>query len=685
MKKTISILLALVMILSSVAAFADDVTSQAMENVLISVKSKVDIPAEFTEFSPYAYEENDRTYYTFSWQKEDGGAYIEVSCDGEGRINRYYFYDNSLKSERKLTSLSKDDIIKFAENFLKKAVPEAFVDENDLFVYDEESWFVSNNTYRLNFTRQNNGYYVKNNYADFRIVIYDDVIYVRNMNVQYNYDAEFVSGSSTVEPEEFYKEAFPVEVIYKDVYTYNGNDEDENKTALVYRNKDSEAGYISAATGAVITEDDEISYGDGGSGGAVTEDAAANIKSRLTEQELKELANVEGLISKDEADKILRSLPSTDIDSDMKISSYDITQRDKEYFINLRYETKEDDDYKYLSATLKGMTGKVISLYSGGRYDYEKAELTDAQKETASKKVDEFLKAVAEEEYAQCKEQSENTYSNSVSKDYDRYVNGIRYINDGITVTYDAKSGKITSYRLDFETDKVFDDPSNIISSEKAYDSLLEIAPLKLVWIKSEGKYVLCYTLSEYGILIDSFTGKEYVENTYTEQQSYEYSDIKGHWAEEKINKLAEIQIGLEGDKFNPDAPITQYDLLRLFAAGIHYQDYLTYPSDMLYENFIYDGILTEEEKNPDGQVLREDAFVYMVRLDGLEKVAKLSDIFKVEYADGHLLSEGKIGYPAILTGMNVICGNGGYLKPKTPITRAEAAVMVYNYMINVN
>ena len=105
----------------------------------------------------------------------------------------------------------------------------------------------------------------------------------------------------------------------------------------------------------------------------------------------------------------------------------------------------------------------------------------------------------------------------------------------------------------------------------------------------------------------------------------------------------------------------------------------------MLYENFIYDGILAEEEKNPDGQVLREDAFVYMVRLDGLDKVAKLSNIFKVEYADGNLLSEGKIGYPAILTGMNIICGNGGYLKPKTPITRAEAAVMVYNYMINEN
>ena len=101
-----------------------------------------------------------------------------------------------------------------------------------------------------------------------------------------------------------------------------------------------------------------------------------------------------------------------------------------------------------------------------------------------------------------------------------------------------------------------------------------------------------------------------------------------------------------------------------------------------MYENFIYDGILTEAEKNPEGQVRREDAFVYMVRLDGLDKVAKLQDIFKVEYADGNLISKGKIGYPAILTGMKVICGSGGKVRPQDEITRAEAAVMVYNYMI---
>ena len=46
-----------------------------------------------------------------------------------------------------------------------------------------------------------------------------------------------------------------------------------------------------------------------------------------------------------------------------------------------------------------------------------------------------------------------------------------------------------------------------------------------------------------------------------------------------------------------------------------------------------------------------------------------------------YLYKKEKTGYAAILTGMNIICGNGGNLRPKDNITRAEAAVMLYNYM----
>ncbi len=673
MKKIISILLTCVMIVTSALVFGDGTTSEAMERVLIAVKTKVDVPERFSEFSPYSFEQDGKLTYEFKWSTEDGREYISVSCDEKGRICRYYSNDNSVRSENTLTTLSKEDILSFADGFLKKAVPEAYASENDCLVFDV--WSVNGNSYRINYNRICRDRQVKNDNALVRIYVCDDVPYVKGLDVSYNYDGEFSSETPLEDWDGKYQEAFPLELIYRDVY----NDEDKNKTVLLYRIKDNDAGFLSAIDYSVVTEDEsnELYYGTAG-GGEMKNEAATD--TVLRDEEIKELANIEGLISKKDADEILKALPYVALDGNMEMSSYSINQRDKEYVINIRYNAKEKAGNKYLSAALNAKTGKVLSLYSNS--DYENLELTDVQKKTAEKRIEEFVKKAAVDEFLQCKEQKENSFGYEYSKNYDRYVNDIRYIDDGIDVTYNVKTGKITSYRLDFDDKNNFDKAESIVNAEDAYNALLETAPVRKIWVMSGGIYIPCWTLGRQAVEIDAFTGEEYSKSVNTTQE-YAYSDIEGHWAKEKIQKLAEFQIGFEGEKFYPDAPIAQYDILRIFAAGIHYKDYLTYPKDMLYENFIYDGILTEEEKNPDGQVLREDAFVYMVRIDGLDKVAKLSDIFNVEYADQNMLSEGKIGYPAILTGMNIICGNGGYLKPKAPITRAEAAVMVYNYLIN--
>ena len=91
--------------------------------------------------------------------------------------------------------------------------------------------------------------------------------------------------------------------------------------------------------------------------------------------------------------------------------------------------------------------------------------------------------------------------------------------------------------------------------------------------------------------------------------------------------------------------------------------------------------MLNKDERNDAAAVSREQAFVYMIRLAGYEKVAALSDIYKVSYADGDQLSDGLIGYAAILSGMGIVAGDGGNLRPKDSMTRAEAAMMLYRYM----
>lgn len=682
MKKIISMILAVVLLLSGITVFADSTASNEMKDALTVVKQKIDIPKELTEFIPYASQQNGETGYSFLWQTSDGNAHIEISADDEGRIIQYYAYDNSLKSDKKLTVLSKADIIGFAESFLKKIAPETFENDNDKLVYDEDSWYVNNLSYQLTFRRFRDGVEVKDNNASINIRVYDDKAYIRSAHIGFNHKAQFEPVPETVEGyTDMYKAAFPVELIYLDEYSvYGAKSGEKAQTALVYRYKDNKAGYILADSGEIAEEDkgDEIYFRSAGSE-AVMDTANLNArKETLTEQEIRELDMVEGVISKGDIEEILKKLPYIDFDSTLKTGYYNINKDNEKYRVSVSYE---NDDKRYLSVTADGATGEILNIYNRAYHEVRNdAEITEAQKVDANKKIDEFLKVTADEKLNEFKEQGSYNSGWDVTRNFDRIVNGIRYINDGITVEFDSQANRITSYRLDYE-DKKFEEPDGSIDSAAAYDSIMSIAPLKKIYILTDGTYKVCFTALDI-IMLDAFTGEKYYAGADEETAEFKYSDIEDHWAQEKINKLAEIQIGFKDEKFNPDTPVAQYDLLRLFGAGIRYKSYLNIEQDLLYQELIEEGILTEDDKNPDAEVKREDAFVYMIRLGGMEGVAKLSNIFKVEYADQNLITDGKIGYPAILTGMGVICGDGGYLRPTEPLTRAEAAVMLYNYMI---
>lgn len=686
MKKMISLLLALVMVASCCGVCADSNSAQSMEKVLVAVKAKIDVPAELTEFNPYSGEHNGKVSYNFGWSDEKNTQNLDITCDSDGRISSYYYYHDAMRNNQKITNLTKADIISYADDFIKKALPEAF-GTDDVLVFDEQSWDVTNNSnYSLTYKRTKNGIEVKDNYAFVTVAVFNELPCVRRLSVNYNYDAEFEQPAQEFENyTNAYMEAFPLELIYRDKYAYQPKNDEEkkNETVLVYRHKDNEMGYILVSDGKVVTEDVAEDGDYIFSAGAGMESANDSmLKNELTDKELQELDKIEGLISKEDAEKALKKLPFVKLDNTMEFGGYNLDVRDGKYYLTVNYKSKQKDGQRSISAEFDAKTCKLLNLYNRTNFT-EATDLKDAQKKSAATAIDKFLKSVAPDEYKNCKEYTESVYGTKVTKSFDRQVNGVRYIDDGISVQYDAKSGMVTNYRLDYNEEKVFADSTNVVSPYMAYKCILGLAPVKKVYMKTGGTYKQCYTLSRHGVQVDAFTGEEYKEDNGITENEYNYTDIEGHWAEEKIKKLAEVQIGLDGDKFYPDAPISQYDLLKLFAAGIRGKSYLNYDEDNFYYAIEYEGILSKAERKPKAQVLREDAFVYMVRFDGLEKVAKLSSIFKVEYADGHLLTEGKVGYPAILTGMNIICGDGGYLRPKDAITRAEAATMLYNFLTN--
>lgn len=684
MKKILCLLVVFSLFMCCFPAFADEATSKEMEEVLIAVKQRIDIPEEYTEFTTYSNVYNGDTSYSFMWSDKDYEKSIEVSADGDGNIVRYYAYNRQLKNTKKLTKLSKTDIIAFGEEFLKGIAPKAFEMDNDELVYDEKSWSVNNASYQFRFTRFRDGIEVKNNNASVTVMVYDDVPFIRSADVFVDYDAVFETVPEEIENyEAIYREAFPAELIYMDRgYNYITG-EDEEKVELLYRYKNNEAGYILAESGEVVTEDSMELYGNASAtGGVMMESAAdmANQKNMLTEAEIKELKEIEGLISQKDAEANLKKLPYLKFDETMKNIHFGVNRFEDLYRISASYE---DGQGRYLSVTFDGKTGEVLNLYNGKGYEAKTVSEKDlAVKQTKAKgKIDEFLETVAKEKIESFNEQNCNTSEIAVSKEFERFVNGIRYVDDRISVAFDLQNEMITRYSIDY-TEKEFPSPETTIDPASAYDSILRIAPLKRLYLKSDGKYKVCFTASD-RILIEAFTGERYLNNfDVNNSLGEDFALLSNHWAAEKVNKLAEIQIGFRDDEFSPDTEITQCDLLRMFCAGMIHKRYLDYSPQMLHDECVdvYE-LLPEEEWNPGGFVKRQQAFEIMIRLAGLEDVAKLKDIFKVEYEDSNLIKNEEIGYPAILTGMGVICGDGGKVRPQDAITRAETAVMLYNYL----
>ena len=219
MKKWISLLLMFVLLLSSFSVFAATEDSAKMQEVLLKVKEKITIPVELTEFSGSVSEYNKKISYYFDWTSPDYEKSISVSCDEQGRITSYYQNINKV-SDKRLSGIPKAELIAFAESFLRTTIPEAFISETDLLVYDEESYYASGNlSYHLEFVRRKDDVKVKDNYVNVYLSVVDGEIQVRNMELSFDYDAEFSAPQEDVENyQEKYQELFPAELIYRDEY-----------------------------------------------------------------------------------------------------------------------------------------------------------------------------------------------------------------------------------------------------------------------------------------------------------------------------------------------------------------------------------------------------------------------------------------------------------------------------------
>jgi len=183
------------------------------------------------------------------------------------------------------------------------------------------------------------------------------------------------------------------------------------------------------------------------------------------------------------------------------------------------------------------------------------------------------------------------------------------------------------------------------------------------------------------------------------------FSDVpRQHWAYEAINEMADKGIikGYSDGTFRPNNRITRAEFAKIMiaAAGIKLPD----DADDVKQTFKdvdrddWEFLYVELAKNyltgykvgssyyykPDEAAVREDIAVALVRLMGYDRTKKANLSTLNKFRDDYRISKALRPYIAIAVDTNLIKGfNDGTFRPLSPITRAEAALLLYRAQLD--
>ncbi len=647
------------------AGFAAD-TDTEMKSVLESVKARVEIPEECSEFSSGTNTMYGATKYRFNWCSKDDEErkYVNIECYDNGVITSYcYADDSSYSNEPKLPKISKDDAKKIAEDFVEALNPDF---PYEIRVEDNENGNLYSSGYSFDTEVYINGVSVYQSVGS--VSVDGENGSVENCYINYA-PTEYPSVENAISKEDAkkaYSEKLGLKLVYR---TYV--DDDGNEIAYpVYVQKYDYNHYINAFTGEI----EDFSKNIGGlkkENFALAEKSAASDSGSsagrgLTEQEIEELDNVSGLVSKADMENMLKNNETLDIPKTAKVTNINLSKQYNKEVYAYTISMSDDKTNIYLSADAK--TGE-IKRYN--RYSENSNKERNFKNEN-----DDTLAALAGDKASEYKYDEDGGY-------YKRYVNGICVEGDNAYITYE--DDVLTNYSIGY-TNTVFPSIDGVMSVSDAEKAMFDKDGYEIQYeIKYTNEAMTAIPVYVHNtVSINPFSGK-YVnyqnEEVTNNDNVIEYSDISGHYAEKYIRELAYYRVGFEGGEFKADEKITQKDFLILLSSvyqgnAIVLKDNAE-QADYIYRNAVKKNIVPADERDDGAAVTRENAAIYMIRAMGAEEYAKYNDIYVSPFKD---VTENK-GYITLLSAMGVVSGDDENFAPKREITRAESVIMIYNYL----
>lgn len=359
----------------------------------------------------------------------------------------------------------------------------------------------------------------------------------------------------------------------------------------------------------------------------------------------------------------------------------------------------------YKSVTLDAKQGTLLSVSSYRGYDSSKPAVnyTRNQAETIARNFVSRLEAAKLSAAVLAAVDSTDTDAQNTEQlfTFNRTVNDIPFPQNSITVSVDTETGYIADYAVSWDDGIQFASAANLISAEQAAELYTKAVGAVLAYASvpdtkdsttsQNDELRLAYVFSPESTVwgVDADSGK-LLKSAAADTEILSYSDLSGSYASAAVTKLAKYGIGYSGGTFLPGKALTQEDLLTLLvAAG---GNPVVYPlaadqtaqqeEDDLYQQAYSMGILTKAERQPTKLISRAELVKLIINGAGYGKLAKLSGIYSLQFKDASSVPSDLYGYVAIARGLGIISGNAaGNFQPKRTATRAEAALMLCNYM----
>ncbi len=721
MRSKIALILSFVLIFTlalPMQGFAAEM-SEGLENAIKVARTKFSIPDDYKFSSSISTSGNKKVFYLNYTSKDTANpTHMNIAVDENGMIvnyNKYTPYDYI--QTKKLPKLSRQDAKAKADEYIDKIAPGL---TKELQYQEAIQDSALNSSYYFGYYRVANGIPFYNDRVN--VTVNRDTGELQDYSRNWTDKVDFPSASKIIslkEAQEAYAKNLGLRLIYR-----SSMKNDVMTAYLAYVPVYNNSNYaVDALTGERVRLFNNYYYDGYGSVNVTFSEEKAKLDMasggiRLNPEELDAVENAAKLISQEEAEKVARAAKFLGVTDGHKLQIYNLNTNwpnKNEYTWSLQFSKPVDENNMYedyISVSVNAKTGEIASFYRSVPYSEGAKPKNDKAK--AKTEIDAFLKEyypqyLKELEYDELAAGESVIYAtdklpNNYSFTYSRIANGIPFPDNGVYVNYDNLSETINSFNLNWYTVD-FPAVDKVIGLEAAHKNLFERVGLALEYklqypegadriyepISVENvSMLLTYALNlNKPLYIDANTGvlQNHDGTEYKEPEKVEYSDIKGHFAEKQIMVLADNGIYLEGKEFKPGAAITQLDFMKLLSKTLNYYGPVISAKstdkelDDLYAFLRREGIVKDGEWKPTQTVTREEAVKYIIRALKYEKVADISGIFNIKFADKADINADLTGYVAIAAGLGIVNGDGVKFNPAQNVTRGESAVMIYNYL----